>query len=477
MKTSSRLTPHPGPLPLEGRGRTPRASAAGQRGSVLIIVMWIAFGLVSIALYFAHSMTFELRASDNRVAGLEAEQAIEGGARYVNYVLTTLGTNGAIPDPTLYQREGVALGQARFWLIGRSDQQVTTTEPYYGLVDEASKLNLNIATTNMLEMLPRMTPELAAAIIDWRDADSNFSLGGAENETYNQLQPAYNCKNAPFETVDELRLVYGATLDILYGEDANMNGVLDPNENDGNLSLPDDNRDGRLDPGIFEYVTVYSSQPNTGRTNATKVSELRPLLQQTLGDQRASEILRNVGLITATAGGPGKPPTPVVAPTPNFKSVLEFYLNSKMTPEEFSQIATNLAMTNGPVQGLINVNTARAEVLACVPGIGIDNAPSLVGYRQANPDKLYSIAWVADVLDPASAKQAGRWLTTESYQFSADIAAVGHHGRGYSRARFIFDTSDGAPRIQFRQDLTRLGWALGSTARQKLLLAKENLSR
>jgi len=450
-------------------GRTP-----GQRGSVLIIVMWIAFGLVSVALYFAHSMTFELRASDNRAAGLEAEQAIEGGARYVNYVLTTLGTNGAIPDPTLYQREGVALGQARFWLIGRSDQQVVSTEPYYGLVDEASKLNLNTATTNMLEMLPRMTPELAAAIIDWRDADSNVSLGGAENETYNQLQPAYNCKNAPFETVDELRLVYGATLDILYGEDANMNGVLDPNENDGNSSLPDDNHDGRLDPGVFEYVTIYSSQPNTGRTNATKVNELGPLLQQTFGDQRANEILRNVGLITATAGGtPGKPPTPVAQPTPNFRSLLEFYLNSKMTVEEFSQIATNLAMTNGPVQGLINVNTASAEVLACVPGIWLDNAPSLVGYRQANPDKLYSIAWVADVLDPTSAKQAGRWLTTESYQFSADIAAVGHHGRGYSRARFIFDTSDGAPRIRFRQDLTRLGWALGSTTRQKLLLAKD----
>src|SRR5436309_811369 len=73
---------------------------ASESGSVLIIVMWIAFGLVSIALYFAHSMTFELRASDNRGASLEAEQAIEGGARYVNYVLTTFGTNGVVPDVT-----------------------------------------------------------------------------------------------------------------------------------------------------------------------------------------------------------------------------------------------------------------------------------------------------------------------------------------------------------------------------------------
>ena len=40
---------------------------AARRGSTLVIVLWIAFGLVSITLYFAHSMIFELRASDNRV--------------------------------------------------------------------------------------------------------------------------------------------------------------------------------------------------------------------------------------------------------------------------------------------------------------------------------------------------------------------------------------------------------------------------
>jgi hypothetical protein len=45
-----------------------------QRASVLVVVMWISFGLVAIALYFAESMTYELRASDNRVAGEEAEE-------------------------------------------------------------------------------------------------------------------------------------------------------------------------------------------------------------------------------------------------------------------------------------------------------------------------------------------------------------------------------------------------------------------
>ena len=71
-----------------------------ENASVLIIVLWICIGLVSIALYFANSMTYELQASDNRVSGLSADQAIEGAARYVGYVLQNFSTNGAVPDPT-----------------------------------------------------------------------------------------------------------------------------------------------------------------------------------------------------------------------------------------------------------------------------------------------------------------------------------------------------------------------------------------
>src|SRR5258708_3587614 len=90
-------------------------------GSVLIIVLWVAFGIVSIALYFAQSMIFELRASDTRVAELEADQAIEGAARYVTYLLSNLQDPGMFPDLQTYEREAVPVGTATFWFIGRSD--------------------------------------------------------------------------------------------------------------------------------------------------------------------------------------------------------------------------------------------------------------------------------------------------------------------------------------------------------------------
>ena len=54
----------------------------------------------------------------------------------------------------------------------------------------------------------------------------------------------------------------------LYGEDANLNGILDANENDGDTTAPSDNRDGILDCGILEYSTVYTHEP-TKMTNGT----------------------------------------------------------------------------------------------------------------------------------------------------------------------------------------------------------------
>lgn len=444
-----------------------RRHSASRRGSVLILVLWIAFGLVVLAIYFANSMSLELRASQNRVATLNAEHAATAAARYVGYILTKYGTNGILPNLTQdlpeFRTEAVPVGDAWFWLLGRSDQQTRPERPAFGLIDEASKLNLNTATVAMLEALPGMTAELAAAIIDWRDEDSEPTENGAEDEIYARLNPPRRAKNAPFETVEELRLVHGATIELLYGEDTNLNGTLDPNENDGDNSPPYDNRDGRLDPGILEYVTVYSRQPNTRADGSARVNistsqgrqQLAEVLGEILGEDRAQEIVGQAG-------------------DGNFPSVLQFYAASGMTADEFALVHTDLTASNNPPEGLVNVNTASEAVLACLPGIGLDNAPALVAFRQANPGRLDSMAWVTEILEADAVAQCGRFLTDEAYQFTADVAAVGPNGRGFHRTRFVFDNSDGTPRIIFRRDLTSLGWALSPWVREEIQLAMEN---
>ncbi len=174
-------------------------------------------------------------------------------------------------------------------------------------MDEASKLNLNMAaskplvTSNQLIWLPRMTVDLTQAILDWVNTNGN----GPTVTYYSMQQPPYQCKCEPFETVDELRLLYGADMDTLVGEDANRNGILDPNETD-------DNQNGMLDPGILEYVTIYSREPGSNLVNVSSVSssstQLIGLLQTNLGSSRADGDPLQLGLETsgparATGGG------------------------------------------------------------------------------------------------------------------------------------------------------------------------------
>ena len=136
------------------------------------------------------------------------------------------------------------------------------------------KLNLNYANTNALSYLPNMTLDFAQAIADWRGTNGTSTLDYASS--------GYTEKNAPFETEDEFRLVSGADLNLLAGDDLNRNGVLDANEKDTAGS-------GQVNCGLFEYTTVYTREPNFryrrhdpdqpgGRQYGEPVANCRPLL-------------------------------------------------------------------------------------------------------------------------------------------------------------------------------------------------------
>ena len=149
-------------------------------------------------------------------------------------------------------------------------------------------------------------------------------------------------------------------------------------------------------------------------------------------------------------------------------SIPQAYGGLGLTTEELVQIQGDIAHRDGAIAGLVNVNTASETVLACLPGIGTEYASALVSYRLAHPDALTSLAWVKEVLPRPNAVRAGPYLTGQSFHFSVDVAAVGQFGRGYARARTVFDCTTGTPRAVYHQDLTSCGWALGSQVRAQL---------
>jgi len=441
------------------------SNPGAESGSVLVIVLMIAIGMIGISIYFANSMSLELRASDNRSSGLAAEQAIEGAARYVSSILSIYNTNGALPEVGEYSAEAVSLGTSmipdenpHFWLIGRNNGGTIVTAPHFALVDEASKLDLNaswLTADILVSNMPNMTYEFAEAIMDWRS--TNDTSGSSLN--YGQL--GYLPKHAAFETVGELRMLYGVDAEWLKGEDLNRNGVLDANEQDAN-------GDGVADRGLLEFFTVYNREPNahpdgSSFTNVNERAQLYLLLESRLNSSRAGEITN--ALARASGGGGGG------QGNQNLASLLQFYLRSGMTSDEFAQVYPDLtATTNSYTVGRVNVNTAPVEVLACLPGMDYATAQQLVNYRDSTSVDARSFAWVVDALGSSSSQlqslAQGDYITAKSFQVTADVAALGPFGRGYRRARFVYDTSGGTPKVIFRQDLSRLGWALGRETRE-----------
>ena len=464
-------------IPREAGLAPTAASRKGRadRASVLVVVLWITAGLTALVLYFAASMGLELRASANRAADLAAGQAIEGAARYVGWALASFATNGMLTTNSQFVCESLPIGESRVWVLGRNPAASETglNQVVFQLLDESAKLNLNRANSNALSMLPGMTADLAAAIVDWRSTNGTLQLG------YSSL--GYDAKRGPFETVDELRLVQGITLDHLFGDDRNLNGILDA----GELSLT-----GSLfsTPGLLDTTTVFSREPNfhadgTLLTNVNTRAQIQGLLESAFGTGRSREILNRLGF-TQNQGGGGGGGGGAAAANPNFPSLLRFYLSSGLSQDDFERIAPELCVTtNAYSYGRVNLNTASATVLSALfVGTGLSQqaaegaASTLVRYRDQNPQGLNSIAWMVAALGrdhQAVTTLAGRdLLTTRSFQYGADLVAVGPLGRGYRRVRLVFDISDGVPKIIHRQDLSRLGWALGDRVRQQI--AQEN---
>jgi DNA uptake protein ComE-like DNA-binding protein len=449
-------------------------------GAALALVLWISLGLAGMALYFGHDMLFEYRASANVVGIYQSERILEAARCYISTVLENRETAGILP--TLndeYYADDVRVGnEGTFWIVGRANDAETARTVTYGLTDEASKLNLNTATQEMLELLPNMTTELAAAIIDWRDSDSDATDDGAESDTYSRKEPSYQCKNASFETPEELHLVNGATVALLYGEDSNFNGILDSWEDDSNETPPEDNGNGELEPGLLEYLTVWSSEPTTGADGSTARTDvngsdaqqtLTTLLTEKISESRASEIVQAAGVGTT-----------------QFTSLLQFCSLGKITAAEYFKIHTEITLGTAERKGLVNVNTASAAVLACIPGIGETYAQKLVSYRDGLKSTTNSgstsssdssetgLPWVLNVLDEENALKAGPYLTDQSWQISADVVATGENGRGMRRAFMVFDASATTPKLIYQRDRTAWGWPLSSEVRTQLESSQSN---
>lgn len=265
-------------------------------GFLMPIVMVVLATLTLAVSIFAEQMLAEYRATRSMAGQLQAACAAQSGLEFLLLRARTRQSLGTMPE-SVFQLQALSPSRdAGFWIV--SQRSNLSSPMHCGLTNESGKLNVNglsldlanvEASRQRLMQLPRMTPQVADALLDWIDSDDSPRAVGAERNWYSAAQAPKLPTQRPFKELSELLFVRGVTTDLLYGEDTNANGWLDDCENDGARTLPMDNADGQLDRGWSEYLTVVGAESNYREGNVPKVN-LNESNLATLYDQLLPEL-------------------------------------------------------------------------------------------------------------------------------------------------------------------------------------------
>lgn len=255
--------------------RTSREVHDSRQGYVLLAVLVVVVVLSLTAYSFSEAMTSEYIAAQRATQAQQARAYAVSGLHF---------TAAALADPDAYQNR---LGgnpfdnpeslnnvpvrtsdnlrtEGRFAIVSvvnEGDSGSPSYQTRYGVIDEGGKININAFIQfdssgqrlyDALIQLPTLKDraDIVDAIVDWVDSDETTRPSGAEASEYSDL--GYKPKNGPLNSLDELLLVKGMTVTLLYGNDRNRNG------------FPDDGAEGSpVDRGLSEYLTVWGRELNT----------------------------------------------------------------------------------------------------------------------------------------------------------------------------------------------------------------------
>ena len=260
-----------------------------RRGTVLILVLVVVATLTLGAYTFSEIMISEIEATSMYGRQAESRAFAESGLELAAAAIAApessndeFSYNNLERFQAQLMREGeTERGQGYFAVVAPIESGSGDAGIRFGLMDASGRINPNAIvamemgdedTRNMLMYLPNMTEELADAILDYIDEDNSIREFGVESDYYLDQDPPHTAKDSSLESIEELLLVAGVTKELLYGEDANCNGLLDPNENDGDASMPLDDADGVLNPGWAAYLTVNAKELNTRLDGSEKIN-------------------------------------------------------------------------------------------------------------------------------------------------------------------------------------------------------------
>jgi competence ComEA-like helix-hairpin-helix protein len=304
------------------------------------------------------------------------------------------------------QFRDVSLGRGQFRVVRRARQD-EGGGIVYGVSDEEGRLNINTVSAESLVKLNGMTPDIVAAIADWRDGDNAVSPGGAEAEYYLSLQPPYMPRNGPFQTLRELLMVRGISSDLLLRKDTHQNGLLESAEDSVENSSRLDNQPSDVDAGWAAMMTVNSAVKNASASGADRVNiqsadetaltgvhgittDIARAITAYRGQNRFQSIVDLLD-VTRPQNNQNRPPGNSGSGGNNSNQSQGGQSSGAASgPKVIDEnllldIADDVTADSSDVQtGAVNINTASLDVLACLPGVDRDLAQAIISHRQSS---------------------------------------------------------------------------------------------
>ena len=510
----------------------PNSGRLKQEGMILIIVLVVILMLSLGAYTFTDLMITYDEAADLSGERIQARWTADSGIDMIRMHLI-------LPDQQRYDAGGEYNNSMMFQAINvvpdtnpRNIANFTAVAPFvdqtglmsgirYGLEDESARINLNallLADTyvtnggrTLLMALPGMSEDVADSILDWIDEDDDTREYGAEYDYYQSLDPPYSPKNGPLDTVEELLLIRGVFPQLLFGQDANRNGMVDPSEtglinNGANTAnqamtppataMTGDPAMAGIERGWASFLTLYSQEANLNAAGEPRIdvnSEDLETLHQDLQSKFSLDVANFIILYRQSESNSSETENGVPAATiemdftlPPSRSITQLLelveirleveglegpvlVNPAFPLNSLGAYVDNLmdnaaANSNPTIPGRININQAPRSLLMGIPGITEEIVDRIIQERIPDPAEDVSKmqpteAWLLKnlIVDLDEFRQMLPFICVGGDVFRTQVIGYFEDGAASSRVEVVIDRTTATPRIRLWRDLSHLG--------------------
>lgn len=193
-----------------------------ERGFALIVVLLVMAVVGVVGAEFAYSMRLEASAVRAYKEGIVASHLAEAAVAQAVRELVADAAYVAADDKgllTFYTAERLPLAH-----LPREKVDFPGGQFSYRITDEEARVNLNTSAHDRIDRLLRglgldksVRDVIGDSLQDWRDANEEHRLNGAESDYYLALPVPYRSHNGNLESVTELLQIRGVTPEIYHG--------------------------------------------------------------------------------------------------------------------------------------------------------------------------------------------------------------------------------------------------------------------